>query len=239
MARNDIGLATAMFATFLGSDPILVGATEEQKQRWLGAIAEEGMVFAYGATEPEAGSDLGAMKTTAVPIETDGEVTGYRINGRKQWISNGIDRRRHHDPGPRARWPVLVRRGEGHAGLHERAARGQARHPTVEHRRAVPRQRRGAGTADRRGRGQGLVQAQQVFGYTRVMVAAFGLGGGWEALDRAIEYSKSASRRAPAGGEAGLHAQADRPARRAPRGGPRVHRGDRRRASTRRGETAR
>jgi alkylation response protein AidB-like acyl-CoA dehydrogenase len=33
------------------------------------------------------------------------------------------------------------------------------------------------------------VQAQQVFGYTRVMVAAFGLGGGWEALDRAITYS--------------------------------------------------
>jgi alkylation response protein AidB-like acyl-CoA dehydrogenase len=34
--------------------------------------------------------------------------------------------------------------------------------------------------------GKGLVQAQQVFGYTRLMVAAFGLGGGWEALDRAI-----------------------------------------------------
>jgi alkylation response protein AidB-like acyl-CoA dehydrogenase len=33
------------------------------------------------------------------------------------------------------------------------------------------------------------VQAQQVFGYTRVMVAAFGLGGGWAALDRAIAYS--------------------------------------------------
>jgi alkylation response protein AidB-like acyl-CoA dehydrogenase len=37
--------------------------------------------------------------------------------------------------------------------------------------------------------GKGLVQAQQVFGYTRLMVAAFGLGGGWEALDRAIQYS--------------------------------------------------
>ncbi|MFI5107150.1 MAG: acyl-CoA dehydrogenase family protein, partial [Terriglobales bacterium] len=37
--------------------------------------------------------------------------------------------------------------------------------------------------------GQGLLQAQAVFGYTRVMVAAFGLGGGWSALDRAIPYS--------------------------------------------------
>jgi alkylation response protein AidB-like acyl-CoA dehydrogenase len=37
--------------------------------------------------------------------------------------------------------------------------------------------------------GQGLVQAQLVFGYTRLMVAAFGLGAGWEALNRAITYS--------------------------------------------------
>jgi alkylation response protein AidB-like acyl-CoA dehydrogenase len=37
--------------------------------------------------------------------------------------------------------------------------------------------------------GQGLVQAQEVFGYTRLMVAAFGLGGGWSAVDRAITYS--------------------------------------------------
>jgi alkylation response protein AidB-like acyl-CoA dehydrogenase len=45
--------------------------------------------------------------------------------------------------------------------------------------------------------GQGLVQAQQVFGYTRLMVAAFGLGAGWAALDRAIPYSK---KRVQAGG---------------------------------------
>ncbi len=38
--------------------------------------------------------------------------------------------------------------------------------------------------------GQGLQQAQQVFGYTRLMVAAFGLGAGWAALDRAIPYSQ-------------------------------------------------
>jgi Acyl-CoA dehydrogenases len=37
--------------------------------------------------------------------------------------------------------------------------------------------------------GQGLNQAQAVFGYTRLMVAAFGLGAGWSALDRAIPYS--------------------------------------------------
>jgi len=89
LARIDIGLATSVFATFLGTDPILVGATSEQRKEWLGRIAEQGILFAYGATEPEAGSDLGAMKTTAIPVESDGQVTAYRINGRKQWISNG------------------------------------------------------------------------------------------------------------------------------------------------------
>ena len=88
MARHDIGLATASFATFLGSDPILVGATEDQKQRWLGAIAEQGVVFAYGATEPDAGSDLGALKTVAERIEVDGAITGCRTPRRCTWTTS-------------------------------------------------------------------------------------------------------------------------------------------------------
>ena len=62
MARIDLGVATSVFATFLGSDPITVGATPEQKKIWLATIAEEGVLFAYGATEPDAGSDLGALQ---------------------------------------------------------------------------------------------------------------------------------------------------------------------------------
>src|ERR1700757_3660624 len=89
MARIDLGVATAVLATFLGSDPITVGATPEQKKIWLTRIAEEGLLFAYGATEPEAGSDLGALKTTADPVVLDGKTVGYKITGNKQWISNG------------------------------------------------------------------------------------------------------------------------------------------------------
>jgi len=89
MARIDLGVATAVLATFLGSDPITVGATPEQKKLWLTRIAEEGLLFAYGATEPDAGSDLAALQTTAERVIEDGVVTGYRINGAKQWISNG------------------------------------------------------------------------------------------------------------------------------------------------------
>ena len=86
MARIDLGVATSLFATFLGSDPITFGATPEQKKKWLGKIADEGILFAYGATEPEAGSDLGALKTTADRVEKDGKIVGYKINGSKQWI---------------------------------------------------------------------------------------------------------------------------------------------------------
>jgi alkylation response protein AidB-like acyl-CoA dehydrogenase len=88
MARIDLGIATGVLATFLGTDPITVGGTPEQKEYWMGRIAEEGLLVAYGATEPQAGSDLGSLTTKAVPVEEDG-VVGYRISGRKQWISNG------------------------------------------------------------------------------------------------------------------------------------------------------
>ena len=89
MARIDLGVATSVLATFLGSDPITFGATPEQKKKWLSKIADEGILFAYGATEPEAGSDLGALKTTADRVEEGGKIVGYKINGSKQWISNG------------------------------------------------------------------------------------------------------------------------------------------------------
>ena len=191
MGRHDIGLATAVFATFLGSDPILVGATDEQRERWLRAIAEDGVVFAYGATEPDAGSDLGSMKTTAARIEEDGEITGYRINGRKQWISNGsiadmITILAMAPDGPS--WFVVPNDTPGFAAASPEDKHGIRLSNTaalflddVE----VPADHLIGGVE-----GKGLVQAQQVFGYTRVMVAAFGLGGGWEALDRAIEYSQ-------------------------------------------------
>ena len=191
MARKDIGLATAVFATFLGSDPIVVGATEEQKKEWLGAIAEQGVVFAYGATEPDAGSDLGAMTTTATPVTVDdGTVTAYRINGRKQWISNGsiadfCTILAATPEGPT--WFVVAKDTPGFTAGTPEDKHGIRLSNTaslflddVE----VP-----AGNLVGTHGGLGLVQAQQVFGYTRLMVAAFGLGGGWEALDRAIAYS--------------------------------------------------
>ena len=190
MARIDLGVATAVLATFLGSDPITVGATPDQKIIWLTRIAEEGLLFAYGATEPEAGSDLGALKTTADPVTEDGRVVGYKINGNKQWISNG---------GIAGAYTVLANTPGGPSWfIVEQGAKGFS-HDEPEDKHGIRLSNTAALAfsdvyvdADRLiggVEGQGLNQAQAVFGYTRLMVAAFGLGAGWAALDRAIPYS--------------------------------------------------
>jgi alkylation response protein AidB-like acyl-CoA dehydrogenase len=190
MARIDLGVATTVFATFLGSDPITVGATPEQKKLWLGRIASEGLLFAYGATEPDAGSDLGALRTTADRVMQDGKIVGYKINGNKQWISNG---------GIAGAYTILANAPAGPTWfVVEAGAKGFA-HDEPEDKHGIRLSNTAALAlndvyvdADRLVggvEGQGLLQAQAVFGYTRVMVAAFGLGGGWSALDRAIPYS--------------------------------------------------
>ncbi|HZD75272.1 MAG TPA: acyl-CoA dehydrogenase family protein [Actinomycetota bacterium] len=192
MAAIDVGVATGVFATFLGSEPILVGGSPDQRKTWLTRIAEEGLLFAYGATEPEAGSDLGALKTRAEPVEQDGEVIGYVLNGKKQWISNG---------GVADAYCVLANAPGGPSWfVVERGAPGFG-HAKPEDKHGIRLSNTAAlllddvrVDADRLlggVEGQGLLQAQVVFGYTRLMVAAFGLGAGWEALRRAIEYSKT------------------------------------------------
>jgi len=190
MARIDLGVATAVLATFLGSDPITVGATPQQKKLWLTRIAEEGLLFAYGATEPEAGSDLGALRTTAEPVSQDGRTIGYKITGNKQWISNG---------GVADAYTILASTPTGPSWfVVEKGAKGFT-HDEPEDKHGIRLSNTAAlaldnvyVNADRLlggVEGQGLIQAQLVFGYTRLMVAAFGLGAGWAALDRAIPYS--------------------------------------------------
>lgn len=82
LAWGDPGFATAAYATALACAPIITGATEAQKQKWLGKVAKEGALASYAVTEPGAGSDVAACKTTAI---RDGE--DYIINGEKMWIT--------------------------------------------------------------------------------------------------------------------------------------------------------
>ncbi|MDZ7289412.1 MAG: acyl-CoA dehydrogenase family protein [candidate division KSB1 bacterium] len=190
MARIDLGIATGVLATFLGSDPIMFGGTPEQKKKWLTRIAEEGLLMAYGATEPEAGSDLAALRTTATPVEQDGKIVGYKISGNKMWISNG---------GYADLYSILAKAPGGPSWfVVEKGVPGFS-HGKPEDKHGIRASNTAALSlddvyveADRLlgvVEGQGLIQAQLVFGYTRLMVAAFGLGAGWAALDRAIPYS--------------------------------------------------
>ncbi len=191
MASIDLGIATGVLATFLGTDPITVGGTADQKANWIGRIAEEGLLVAYGATEPQAGSDLGALKTRAMPVEENGAVVGYRISGRKQWISNGGVAEFYTilalAPGGPS-WFVVERGAEGFSQGKPEDKHGIRASNTAAlflEDVYVP-----AGNLVGLEEGHGLTQAQAVFGYTRLMVAAFGLGAGWAALKRAIRYSQ-------------------------------------------------
>jgi alkylation response protein AidB-like acyl-CoA dehydrogenase len=193
MAAVDLGVATAFLAICLGTDPILVGGTPEQKQKWLMRIAGEGLIVAYGVTEPEAGSNVAALKTTADQIlDADGNVTGYRLNGAKQFITNGGVAQLYtilaRTPGGPSFFVVerdtpglSVGKKEDKHGIRASNTTGVLLED-VE----VPLENLIGGVE-----GQGLKQANAVFGYTRLMVGAFGLGGGQAPLKRALDYAKT------------------------------------------------
>ncbi|MCB5248219.1 MAG: acyl-CoA dehydrogenase family protein [Candidatus Cloacimonadales bacterium] len=80
----DAGIALAFGATGLGMYPILIAGNEEQKQKYLPIIAAGEQLAAFALTEANAGSDAGAIETTA---RKEGDY--YILNGTKQWITNG------------------------------------------------------------------------------------------------------------------------------------------------------
>ncbi|HEX8538180.1 MAG TPA: acyl-CoA dehydrogenase family protein, partial [Cystobacter sp.] len=77
------GMATSITANDLANLPIVVGATEEQKKRLLTPFTEKFKLASFCLTEPEAGSDVAGMSTTAV---RDGD--HYVLNGAKCFITN-------------------------------------------------------------------------------------------------------------------------------------------------------
>ncbi len=78
------GMGVGFAVNALGSFPILISGTDEQKARWLPPIAAGDKLIAFGLSEKEAGSDAGSMKTRA---ERDGDF--YVLNGEKKWNTNG------------------------------------------------------------------------------------------------------------------------------------------------------
>ena len=82
---RDGGLGLSLGAHWvIGTVPIWLHGTEEQRQRWLPGLCDGSLIGSWASTEPEAGSDSGAIRTTAV---RDGD--DWILNGTKTFITNG------------------------------------------------------------------------------------------------------------------------------------------------------
>jgi alkylation response protein AidB-like acyl-CoA dehydrogenase len=84
LSRACLGVATTFAANALGTTPLLLYGSEEQKKKYLPDIAAGKRLVAFGLTEANAGSDAAGIQTTA---KLDGNE--YVLNGTKQWITNG------------------------------------------------------------------------------------------------------------------------------------------------------
>ena len=84
LSRACGGVGVAFAVNALGSFPIILSGTEEQKQKYLPSIASGESLIAFGLSEKASGSDAGSLRTTAIQ---DGDE--YLINGFKKWNTNG------------------------------------------------------------------------------------------------------------------------------------------------------
>ena len=192
MCKICLGIGTAFFAIQLGSEPIIVGGADAQKSKWLGKIAEGSSLVAYAVTEAGAGSNLAALKTKAEPVQNDdGDVTGYVVNGTKQFISTGgyadfITLLAKTPEGPAF---FVVEKGtpgfDQGKGEEKHGIRASNTSPLSFTDVFVPLDNLVGGVP-----GMGMKHAGKVFGYTRLMVAAMGLGAGQAALEIVIPYAK-------------------------------------------------
>jgi acyl-CoA dehydrogenase len=84
LATGCSGIATVIDANGLAQVPLILAGNDAQKKRFLAPMTEELMFSAYAVTEPEAGSDVSRVRTSAAKVGND-----YVINGVKWWITNG------------------------------------------------------------------------------------------------------------------------------------------------------
>jgi alkylation response protein AidB-like acyl-CoA dehydrogenase len=189
LTRIDSSVAITMCAhTSLGTQPVYLFGTPEQKERLLPDLTAGKKLGAFGLTEPEAGSDAGNVRTRA---SLDGD--GWVINGAKQFITNaGTDI-------------------SGHVAITARTGENEISNIIVEngtpgYEQGEPYRKMGWNASDTRPlvfedcrvpeenllgpRGQGFKQFLHILDIGRIGVAAMGVGLAQGALDEALKYAK-------------------------------------------------
>ena len=175
--------------TGIGSEALVSDGSEEQKRRYLPELASGRMTGCFALTEPEAGSDATALRTTA---RAEGD--SYVLNGTKCFITNApiaqlftvLARTDASKPGAAGVSAFLVERGPGLTTGQPYRKMGQAGSPVSEvylDNCVVPAsQRIGA-------EGQGFQVAMRVLNKQRIHLAALCIGPAMRMLDEVVEYT--------------------------------------------------
>ena len=193
LTRVDSSVAITMCAhTSLGTQPVYLFGSEEQKARLLPDLCAGRRLGAFGLTEPEAGSDAGNVRTRAVP---DGG--GWVVNGAKQFITNA---------GTSISGHVAITARTGDAADPDEISNLIVERGTPGYEQGEPYRKMGWNASDTRPltftdcvvpeenllgpRGQGFKQFLHILDIGRIGVAAMGVGLAQGALDQALAYAK-------------------------------------------------
>jgi acyl-CoA dehydrogenase len=184
------GIGTSIVANILGALPLLVAGTEEQRREWLPPLLEEPILCSFALTEPNAGSDVSGIQTTAVRRGDE-----YVINGSKMFITNA----------GQASWVIVFAstdKDAGHRGLSAFIVPTELDGVVVEKHLDKMGQRATdtsalafqdvvVPAANRLGEeGQGFKIAMQTLDNTRPGTAAGAVGVARAAFEHSVEYAR-------------------------------------------------
>jgi acyl-CoA dehydrogenase len=184
------GIGTSICANGLGSGPVILAGTEEQQSEWLPPLLEEPILCSFGLSEPEAGSDVAKLKTTAVRRGDE-----YVLNGSKTFITNA----------GHAAWTVVFAKtdpAKGHRGISAFVVPMDADGVVVEEHLNKMGQRATdtsafalndvvVPAANRIGEeGEGFKIAMKTLDFTRPGTAAAAVGVAQAAYEYAVDYAK-------------------------------------------------
>jgi butyryl-CoA dehydrogenase len=190
LSRACGGISLAYAASGLGTIPIILFGSDEQKKKYLPKLAAGEMIAAFALTEANAGSDASAIKTSA---KKDGDF--YVLNGTKQWITNGGEAGVYTvvcltDPSRGARGSSALIVDKGMPGFEfgkkedKMGIRASATRELIFQDCKVPQ-------SNLLGKeGMGFLVAMRTFDQSRPGVAAQALGIAQGALDKAVSYAR-------------------------------------------------